>query len=49
MNRLKVAELTSGSSALVLGVGIGTLFSRWTGGVAVPITLVGVAMHAFGM
>ena len=49
MNRLKVAELTSGSGALVLGVGLGTLLSRRTGRVAVPITLVGVAMHAFGM
>lgn len=49
MNRLKLAELTSASGALVLGVGLGILASRWTGSLAVPITLVGVSMHAFGM
>ena len=29
MTRLKVAELTSGVGALVLGVGLGALFPQW--------------------
>ena len=34
MKRLKLAELTSGVGALVLGVGLGALFPRWFGPVA---------------
>lgn len=49
MNRLKVAELTSSVGALVLGIGIGSLFPEWFGGVAVVITIVGLILHAFGM
>jgi hypothetical protein len=29
MTRLKLAELTSGSGGLVLGVGLGALFPHW--------------------
>ncbi len=39
MNRMKLAELTSGVGALVLGIGIGSLFPEWFGGVAGLITL----------
>ena len=34
MNRLKLAELTSGAGALVLGVGLGALFPQWFGRLA---------------
>jgi uncharacterized membrane protein YqjE len=49
MNRMKLAELTSGVGALVLGIGIGSLFPEWFGGVAGVITVVGLVLHAFGM
>jgi hypothetical protein len=49
MNRMKLAELTSGIGALVLGIGIGSLFAEWFGGVAGLITIVGLMLHAFGM
>ena len=29
MNRTKLADLTSGVGALVLGIGIGSLFPEW--------------------
>jgi membrane-bound ClpP family serine protease len=49
MTRLKVAELTSGVGALVLGVGLGALFARWFAPGAGVIALAGVVAHAFGM
>ena len=49
MNRLKLAELTSGVGALVLGVGLGALFPQWLGRLAGVITVVGLSHHAFGM
>jgi len=49
MNRLKLAELTSGVGALVLGVGLGALFPRWFGPTAGLITVAGLSLHAFGM
>ena len=49
MNRLKLAELTSGVGALVLGVGLGALFPQWFGRLAGAITVVGLSLHAFGM
>ena len=49
MTRLKVAELTSGVGALVLGLGLGSSFPHWLGPVAGLITVVGLCMHAFGM
>jgi hypothetical protein len=49
MTRLKVADLTSGVGALVLGVGLGALLSRWFAPAAGAITLAGWVMHAFGM
>jgi hypothetical protein len=49
MNRLKLAELTSGVGALVLGLGLGGLFPRWFGPSATLITVVGLSVHAFGM
>jgi hypothetical protein len=49
MTRLKLAELTSGIGALVLGVGLGALFPQWFAPAAGLITLAGVVAHAFGM
>ena len=49
MTRLRVAELTSGVGALVLGLGLGSLFPHWLGPVAGVITVAGLFMHAFGM
>ena len=49
MNRLKLAELTSGVGALVLGVGLDALFPQWFGRMAGVITVVGLSLHAFGM
>ena len=49
MTRLKIAELTSGVGALVLGVGLGTLFAKWFAPAAGFITVAGVVVHAFGM
>ena len=49
MNRLKLAELTSGVGALVLGVGLGALFPHWFGPTAGLIAFAGLSLHAFGM
>ena len=49
MNRLKLAELTSGVGALVLGVGLGALFPHWFGSIAGLVAFVGLSLHAFGM
>jgi hypothetical protein len=49
MTRVKVAELTSGIGALVLGVGIGAMFPRWFAPSAALIAAAGVIAHAFGM
>lgn len=49
MTRLKLAELTSGIGALVLGVGLGALFSPWFAPAAGFIAVAGVAAHSFGM
>ena len=51
VERLKLAELTSGVGALVLGIGLGVTFAQFlsaaTGGLF--ITVIGLALHAFGM
>ena len=49
MNRLKLAELTSGVGALVLGVGLGSLFPHWFGSTGGLIAFAGLSLHAFGM
>lgn len=49
MNRLKVAELSSGVGALVLGAGLGALFPSWFAPAAGLVTVSGLALHAFGM
>ena len=49
MTRMKLAELTSGVGALVLGVGLGGLFPQWFAPAAGFTTVVGLSLHAFGM
>ena len=49
MTRLKLAELTSGIGALVLGAGLGAMFASWIAPAAVVTTVCGVALHGFGM
>lgn len=49
MKRLKLAELTSGIGALVLGVGLGALFPHWFTPIAGLIAFAGLFLHAFGM
>ena len=49
MTRLKLAELTSGMGALVLGTGLGALFSHWFAPAAGFMALGGVVAHGFGM
>jgi hypothetical protein len=49
VNRLKLAELTSGVGALVLGVGLGSLFPHRFAPTAGLITFAGLSLHAFGM
>ena len=49
MTRLKLAELTSGVGGLVLGIGLGALFSTWIAPAAGFVTLAGLLTHAFGM
>jgi hypothetical protein len=49
MTRLKLAELTSGVGALVVGIGLGALFATWIGSAAGFVTLAGLTVHAFGM
>jgi hypothetical protein len=48
-SRLKRAELTSGIGALVLGVGIGALGAGYLRSWAVPLLLLGVVVHGWGM
>jgi hypothetical protein len=46
---MKLAELTSGVGALVLGIGLGALFATWIGPAAGIVALAGVLVHALGM
>jgi hypothetical protein len=49
MTRIKFAELTSGIGALVLGVGLGSVFDQWFAPAAPAILIAGVFVHGFGM
>lgn len=46
---LRLAELTSGIGALVLGVGLGAQFAAHLSASAIPIMVVGAFLHAWGM
>lgn len=47
--RLRLAELTSGVGAVVLGIGLGALAADRIGSFGLPLLLVGLAAHAWGM
>lgn len=49
MTRVKVAELTSGVGALVLGVGLGAMMPQGLAPSAGVIVFVGAITHACGM
>jgi uncharacterized membrane protein YecN with MAPEG domain len=49
VNRLKLAELSSGVGALVAGVGLGALSARWLEASAGLVLASGVVLHAWGM
>lgn len=48
-SRMKKAELLSVVGALILGIGLGLLFSSFLNPYAIPVLLVGLLMHAWGM
>ena len=48
-SRLHRAELVSSLGAGVLGVGLGLVLSRYLAGFAVPLLLIGIALHGWGM
>ena len=47
--RLRLAELTSGMGAVILGVGLGVLAADHLVRFGLPLLLVGAAVHAWGM
>jgi hypothetical protein len=47
--RLRLAELTSGVGAAVLGVGLGVLAADHFGSFGLPLLLAGAAAHGWGM
>ncbi|MBZ0231427.1 MAG: hypothetical protein K8M05_03690 [Deltaproteobacteria bacterium] len=49
MDRQKLAELTSSTGALIVGIGIGVYLAAPLGGLALWFVLVGVALHGWGM
>jgi hypothetical protein len=49
VTRLQIADLTSGVGALVLGLGLGALWSPWFAPAAGFVAGVGLVMHGFGM
>jgi len=48
-DRLRLAELTSGVGAVVLGIGLGVLAADYIGALGLPLLLIGAAVHAWGM
>jgi uncharacterized membrane protein YecN with MAPEG domain len=47
--RRKRAELASSTGAGVLGMGVGTLLAHWMSFHALPMVVVGVLLHGWGM
>jgi len=48
-NRIRLAELTSGVGAVVLGVGLGAIAGRWLSSLGLPLLIVGLLLHGWGM
>lgn len=49
ISRMKLAELTSGIGALVLGMGLGSYFSEWIQKGSVGLLFIGAVLHSWGM
>jgi uncharacterized membrane protein YecN with MAPEG domain len=47
--RIRLAELTSGAGAVVLGIGLGVLLAGRLADAALPILASGIVVHAWGM
>ena len=47
--RLKRAELTSAVGAGILGAGVALLLAAWLKSYAIPLLVLGLAMHGWGM
>jgi hypothetical protein len=47
--RLKAAELLSSIGALALGVGLGAALASYIGRAALPVLVVGIVSHGWGM
>lgn len=48
-SRLKLAELTSSVGAGILGAGIGILLAGYLSGLGLPILVLGLVLHSWGM
>ena len=48
-DRLRLAELTSGIGAVVLGIGLGVLLSDRLAGFGLAVLAAGIAVHGWGM
>lgn len=48
-SRAKRAELAGSTGAGALGAGLGVLLAQWAAPYALPLILVGVLMHGWGM
>lgn len=48
-SRLKLAELSSTSGAGILGVGLGALLAGPLHGFGIPVLVLGLVLHAWGM
>jgi hypothetical protein len=49
MTRRQIADVTSGVGAVVLGLGLGALWSEWLAPTAGFVAALGLVMHGFGM
>ena len=47
--RLRLAELTSSLGAGILGLGIGVLAGEYLDGTGLPVLILGLVLHAWGM
>ena len=49
VSQQKRAELAGSAGAGVLGAGLGAFFAQWAAPFAVPLLLLGVLLHGWGM
>lgn len=47
--RRKQIELAASAGAGILGAGVGVLLGTWLAGAAVPLVVIGAALHGWGM